>query len=86
MTHCKDCKWSEEYFRGLRCYYIYKNGAPKLPAYLRITGYGFAGLDCAYPWDIDQNDYPNCSVFEPKVDTDNPPNPLNFPEEAKETR
>ena len=65
MSHCKNCRWSEPYFRGLLCRWVENHDLPKLPPYLKIAGTGFAGLESSYPWMLDQQDYPNCRVFEP---------------------
>lgn len=65
MKSCKNCKWSEPYFRGLLCHWVEKNSVPALPAYLQIVGTKLAGLESCYPKQIDNNDYgEKCRVFE----------------------
>lgn len=67
MNHCEECKWSERYFRGFLCNWVSDNGLPCLPAYLQITGVGYAGLESSYPFHLDKIDYGSrCMTFEIK--------------------
>jgi hypothetical protein len=69
MNKCEDCKFSEPYFRGLLCHWIEKRGVPNIPAYLKIVGISYSGLESCYPFQLDSADYGDkCCCFESKSD------------------
>lgn len=66
MKHCKDCKWSETYFRGLLCHWTERNRIMPLPAYLANQ----IDTSLCYPYQLDGKDLAErCLVFDAKPET-----------------